>query len=88
MQSLYTLYIVGLNLILKIFSEDAVMALGIYYKLQTFFFIPLFGLQQVIVPIISYKIVLCMVYIPTYGTDHFFLLFLFKKGKIINLYYA
>lgn len=40
MQSLYTLYIVGLNLILKLFSEDAVTALGIYYKLQTFFFIP------------------------------------------------
>ena len=37
MQSLYTLYIVGLNLILKLFSEDAVTALGIYYKLQTFF---------------------------------------------------
>ena len=55
MQSLYTLYIVGLNLILKLFSEDAVTALGIYYKLQTFFFIPLFGLQQVIVPIISYN---------------------------------
>lgn len=55
MQSLYALYIVGLNLILKLFSEDAVTALGIYYKLQTFFFIPLFGLQQVIVPIISYN---------------------------------
>ena len=55
MQSLYTLYIVGLNLILKLFSEDAVTALGIYYKLQTFFFIPLFGLQQVIVPMISYN---------------------------------
>ena len=55
MQSLYTLYIVGLNLILKLFSENAVTALGIYYKLQTFFFIPLFGLQQVIVPIISYN---------------------------------
>lgn len=55
MESLYTLYIVGLNLILKIFSEDAVTALGIYYKLQTFFFIPLFGLQQVIVPMISYN---------------------------------
>lgn len=55
MQSLYTLYIVGLNLILKLFNEDAVTTLGIYYKLQTFFFIPLFGLQQVIVPMISYN---------------------------------
>lgn len=55
MQSLYTLYIVGLNLILKQFNEDAVTVLGIYYKLQTFFFIPLMGLQQVILPIISFN---------------------------------
>lgn len=55
MQSLYTPYIVGLNLILKQFAEDAVTVLGIYYKLQTFFFIPLMGLQQVIVPIISFN---------------------------------
>lgn len=55
MQSLYTLYIVGLNLILKGFTEDAVTVLGIYYKLQTFFFIPLMGLQQVILPVISFN---------------------------------
>lgn len=55
MQSLYTLYIVGLNLILKQFTEDAVTVLGIYYKLQTFFFIPLMGLQQVIVPVLSFN---------------------------------
>lgn len=55
MQSLYTLYIVGLNLILKQLTEDAVTVLGIYYKVQAFFFIPLMGLQQVILPIISFN---------------------------------
>lgn len=55
MQSLYTLYIAGLNLILKQFTADAVTVLGIYYKLQTFFFIPLMGLQQVVLPIISFN---------------------------------
>ncbi len=55
MQSLYTIYIIGLNMILKQFSEDAVTTLGIYYKLQTFFFIPLMGLQQVILPMLSYN---------------------------------
>ena len=55
MQSLCTVYIIGLNLILKKFSDGAVTILGIYYKLQTFFFIPLFGLQQAIVPMISYN---------------------------------
>ena len=55
MQSLNTIYIIGLNLILKQFTEDAVTVLGIYYKLQTFFFIPLMGLQQVVVPVLSYN---------------------------------
>lgn len=54
-QSLYTLYIVGLNMILKTFTEDAVTVLGIYYKIQTFFFIPLLGFQQVILPLVSYN---------------------------------
>lgn len=54
MQSLYTFYVVLLNLILKTFTEDAVTVLGIYYKLQTFFLIPLMGLEQVIIPVISF----------------------------------
>lgn len=53
-QSLYTLYIVGLNMILNIFTEDAVTVLGIYYKIQSFFFIPLLGFQQVLLPLFSY----------------------------------
>ena len=53
-QSLYTIYIVGLNMVLKIFSEDAVTVLGIYYKIQSFFFIPLLGFQQVLLPLFSY----------------------------------
>ena len=55
MQALYTVYIVGLNMILAGFSDAAVTVLGLYYKLQTFFFIPLFGLQTCIVPVISYN---------------------------------
>ena len=41
MQSAYTFYILGLNLILAGFCDQAVTALGLYYKWQTFFFIPL-----------------------------------------------
>ena len=55
MQALYTIYIVGLNVILAGFSDAAVTVLGLYYKLQTFFFIPLLGLQTCIVPVISYN---------------------------------
>lgn len=55
MQSAYTFYILGLNLILATFSDQAVTALGLYYKWQTFFFIPLFAMQTCIVPVISYN---------------------------------
>lgn len=55
MQALYTVYIVALNMILAGFSDEAVTVLGLYYKLQTFFFIPLMGLQTCIVPLLSYN---------------------------------
>ena len=55
MQSAYTFYILGLNLILATFSDQAVTALGLYYKWQSFFFIPLGALQTCIVPVISYN---------------------------------
>lgn len=55
MQSAYTFYILGLNLVLAGFSDAAVTALGLYYKWQTFFFIPLGAMQTCIVPVISYN---------------------------------
>lgn len=55
MQSAYTLYIFGLNLILATFSDAAVTVLGLYYKWQSFFFIPLGAMQTCIVPIISFN---------------------------------
>lgn len=54
MQSMYTVYILALNLILAGFSDAAVTVLGLYYKVQTFFFIPLTGLQTCMVPLLSY----------------------------------
>jgi len=44
----------ALNMILAGFSDDAVTVLGLYYKVQSFFFIPLSGLQTCIVPLLSY----------------------------------
>lgn len=55
MQALYTVYIMVLNMILAGFCDEAVTVLGLYYKLQTFFFIPLVGLQTCIGPILSYN---------------------------------
>lgn len=55
MQSAYTLYIFGLNMILATFSDAAVTVLGLYYKWQTFFFIPISAAQTCIVPVISFN---------------------------------
>lgn len=55
MQSAYTFYIFGLNQILATFSDAAVTALGLYYKWQTFFFIPLGSMQTCIVPVVSFN---------------------------------
>lgn len=55
MQSAYTLYIFGLNMILATFSDQAVTVLGLYYKWQTIIFIPLGSMQTCIVPVISFN---------------------------------
>ena len=44
MQSLYTVYIYLLNVILAGFCDEAITVLGLYYKLQAFFWIPLFAI--------------------------------------------
>lgn len=55
MQTAYSFYILGLTMILSEFSDQAVTALGLYYKWQAFFFIPLGALQTCIVPIVSFN---------------------------------
>lgn len=54
-QMTMSVYIVVLNLILARFSDSAVTVLGLYYKYQSFFFIPLLGLMTCMVPILSYN---------------------------------
>ncbi len=54
MQSIGSVMIIGLNAILAV-SEAAVTVLGIYYKLQSFVFMPCFGLNQGVMPIIGYN---------------------------------
>lgn len=55
MQMMYTVYIVLLNMILAGFSDAAVTVLGLYYRVQTFFFIPIMSLQTCIIPALSYN---------------------------------
>lgn len=44
-----------MNLILITFSSTAVAVFGVYFKLQSFVFMPIFGLNNGMVPIISYN---------------------------------
>ena len=55
MQSLVSFMVSGLNIILISYSSAAVAVLGIYYKLQSFIFMPIFGLAQGFRPIIGYN---------------------------------
>lgn len=55
MQAIGSFLITILNYILIEFSDAAVNVLGVYYKLQTFVFMPVFGLNQGILPIIGYN---------------------------------
>lgn len=45
----------GMNKILIVFSSTAVAVFGVYFKLQSFVFMPVFGLNNGMVPIISYN---------------------------------
>jgi len=55
MQSIGSLLVGSLNAILATFSEAAVSVLGVYYKLQSFVFMPVFGLTQGVMPIMGYN---------------------------------
>lgn len=45
----------GINSILQGFSETATGVFGIYYKLQSFFFMPVFGLNNASISIVAYN---------------------------------
>ncbi len=53
--SLGSILVIGLNAILIAFSEAAVALLGIFFKLQSFIFMPVLGLTQGAMPIIGYN---------------------------------
>ena len=54
-QSLLSILTVGLNRILMPFSQTAVSFYGVYYKLQNFLFMPVYGLNYALIPMIGYN---------------------------------
>lgn len=55
MQSIGTVMVSAINGILIAFSATAVSVFGIFFKLQSFVFMPVFGLNSGIIPILGYN---------------------------------
>ncbi len=55
MQAIGSLMTYGMNLILISFTPTATAVFGVYFKLQSFIFMPVFGLNNGMVPIIAYN---------------------------------
>jgi putative MATE family efflux protein len=55
MQAIGTILITSLNKILIGFSTAAVAVFGIYFRLQSFIFMPVFGLNTGMIPVIGYN---------------------------------
>lgn len=55
MQSIGSIMTYGMNQILIAFSTTATAVFGVYFKLQSFIFMPIFGLNNGMVPIVAYN---------------------------------
>ena len=55
MQSIGSVMTFGMNKILFVFTPTATAVFGAYFKIQSFIFMPVFGLNNAMLPIISYN---------------------------------
>ena len=55
MQSITSVMVFGMNKILLPFSSTAAAVFGVYFKLQSFIFMPIFGLNNGMIPIVAYN---------------------------------
>jgi putative MATE family efflux protein len=53
--SIFSIMTFGMNRILIGFSTAATAVLGVYFKLQSFIYMPLFGLNNGVIPIVAYN---------------------------------
>ena len=56
MMSIGSVMTFGMNKILLMFSSTAAAVFGVYFKLQSFFFMPVFGLNNGMVPIVAFNL--------------------------------
>ncbi|WP_087064975.1 MATE family efflux transporter [Intestinibacillus massiliensis] len=55
MQAIASVMLTGMNAILNTLSATSVAVLGVYFKLQSFIFMPVFGLTQGAMPVMGYN---------------------------------
>ncbi|MSR94700.1 MATE family efflux transporter [Clostridiaceae bacterium 68-1-5] len=55
MQAIGSVMVFGMNKILLLYSSTAAAVFGIYFKLQSFIFMPVFGLSNGMIPIVAYN---------------------------------
>ena len=55
MQAIGSVMTYGMNKILITFSSTATAVFGVYFKLQSFFFMPVFGLNNGLIPIVAFN---------------------------------
>ncbi len=55
MQAIGSLMTYSMNIITDSFSQEATNVFGVYFKLQSFVFMPVFGLTNGMIPIVSYN---------------------------------
>ena len=97
MQSIGSVMVFGMNQILIAFTSTATAVFGVYFKLQSFFFMPVFGLNNGMVPIVAYnygarqpeRIVRTIRLAVIYATALLalgFLVFQFFPGQLLGLF--
>ncbi len=59
MMSISSIMVYGMNRILIAFTSTATAVFGVYFKLQSFIFMPIFGLNNGMVPIVAYNYGAC-----------------------------
>lgn len=99
MASISSVMTFGMNLILMAFTSTATAVFGVYFKLQSFIFMPVFGLNNGMIPIISYNygarnrlrivrtIKLCVVYAVSLMCIGFVVFQLFP-GALLSMFSA
>ena len=55
MQAMSSLMSMGMNAILNLYSETAVWVLGVYFKVQSFVFMPMFSINNGLISILSFN---------------------------------